>query len=144
MTRVRTPLFAMALTLGVLFSSTGVASAHANKFLWNDYGDRCRTTSQSGTGWIKEQGTTGTTWMRITAYFQYFRNGHWYTQKSSYTQNSSQFRNNHGDHTLYRTFTFSYRGPTARNTTRIRYWFQWYNRNTLIKSAYRSSNYCYA
>jgi hypothetical protein len=118
-----------------------VASAHANLFKWNVYGNRCAPQFQRATGYIEEQGTTGATWMRITAYFQRWY-GYWSTTRSHYVQSRRQFANNHSDH--YFTFKrrYNYRGDDYNVSTRILFKFQWYNNNTLLETRRRASRVC--
>ena len=121
----------------------GTAAAHSNLFKSNAYGNTCYSSSQQATGWMKEQGTTGTNWMRITAQFQRWTGYYWYTTQSRYYQNSQQFYNDHGDHTLTYTKRFYYSGADFTQPTRIRFVFRWYNSgNVLVAKGSRASLIC--
>jgi hypothetical protein len=131
------------LLLGSMAVSPAATSAHANKIKWNVYSTQCHSYNQRATGWIKEQGTTGTTWMRVWAYFQRWNGYSWVTTKRSYVQSRRQFRNDHGDHQFSWTKTFNYRGADFTRATRILFWFQWFRNNDLLYQRSRASRTCY-
>ncbi len=54
----------------------------------------------TGHAFIRENGTSGTTWFRMTARFQRKVGGSWVTTKSKYVQSSHQFPNNSAWHSL--------------------------------------------
>ena len=132
MVRRRTLVFAVLMAAMMLGSSVAVATAHADKFIWRYKNATCYSDGMSARGVIIEQGTTGTTWMKITARFQRLRNGYWSTTKSQYVQSSQQFPNNHDDHKLAATFTFGNASADYVYWTRISFKYEWFRNNTRI------------
>jgi hypothetical protein len=132
MARLRTLLFAVLMAGMLLPSSVAVATAHADKYIWRYSDAACLSDGMTARGAIVEQGTTGTTWMKITARFQRLRNGSWSTTKSKHVQNRYQFADNHNDHKLATTFSFLNASADYIYWTRISFKYEWFNNNTRI------------
>jgi hypothetical protein len=142
MVRRRQLLFAVLMAAMMLGSSVAIATAHADKFIWRYKNAACNTDGMSARGVIIEQGTTGTTWMKITARFQRLRNGSWSTTKSKYVQNGRQFANNHTDHKLAATFSFTNASADYVYWTRISFKYEWFRNNTRIYKKTLSTGRC--
>lgn len=91
---------------------------------------------------MRENGVSGTTWMRMTAKYQRLSGGRWYTTKSRYTQNGHQFADNSRWHSLSWPLRFDGKFADATHLTRIYVLFEWYNNNTRIYWATRWSAGC--
>lgn len=142
MVRRRSLLFAVLMAAMMLGSSVAIATAHENKFIWRYKYATCYSDGMSARGVAIEQGTTGATWMKITARFQRLRYGYWSTTKTNYVQNNQQFANNHDDHKLAATFTFGNAGPDYTYWTRISFKYQWFNNNTRIYQKVLNTGRC--
>lgn len=142
MVRRRSLLFAVLMAAMMLGSSVAIATAHADKFIWRYNNATCYSDGMGARGVAIEQGTTGATWMKITARFQRLRFGSWNTTQSRYVQNSQQFFNNHADHRLAATFTFLNAGPDYTYWTRISFKYQWFNNNTRIYQKVLNTGRC--
>jgi len=142
MLRRRSLLFAVLMAAMMLGSSVAVATAHADKFIWRYKNATCYSDGMSARGVAIEQGTTGTTWMKITARFQRLRNGSWSTTKSNSYQSSVQFPNNHDDHKIAATFTFGNASADYVYWTRISFKYEWFRGNTRIYKKVLNTGRC--
>jgi hypothetical protein len=142
MLRRRSLLFAILMAATMLGSSVAIATAHADKFIWRYKYATCYSDGMSARGVAIEQGTTGTTWMKVTARFQRLRNGYWKTTQSDAVQSSQQFANNHNDHKLAATFAFVNAGPDYTYLTRISFKYEWLRNNSRIYKKVLATGRC--
>lgn len=138
----RTWLPALAMAIALLGSSGAVSTASANKYQGKVYNTVCNSNAQKATARIKEHGTSGTTWMRITADFQRYTNGSWRTTRSAYRQSARQFVDDQTDHTLTWTKSFGYHGADYSHPTRISFLFEWNNDTATLHVLGRNSATC--
>lgn len=142
MVRRRSLMFAVLMAAMMLGSSVAVATAHTNKFIWRYKDATCYSDGMSARGVAIEQGTTGATWMKITARFQRLRNGAWNTTQSNSYQNNSQFFDNHDDHKIAATFSFGNASADFVYWTRISFKYEWFNNNTRIYNKVLNTGRC--
>lgn len=140
--RLRMLIIASTMAAILAGSSVAIASAHVDKFIWKYTNATCFADGMSARGVIIEQGTTGTTWMRITARFQRLRSGSWRTTQSTVAQSSSQFANNHNDHKLASTLGFVNNSADYLYWTRISFKYEWFNNNTLLQKRVLNTGRC--
>lgn len=99
----------------------------------------------SGRAYIRENGTSGTTWFRMTARYQRLVGGVWHTTQSKHVQSAHQFANNSNWHSLtWKPIGLQFSGKYAdfTHSTRLYVLFEWFNPSSRIYWATRWSGSC--
>jgi hypothetical protein len=97
----------------------------------------------TGHAYIRENGTSGTTWFRMTARFQRKSGGRWITTKSKYVQSAQRFPNNSAWHSLdWNPIKFYNTHTDYTHFTRLFVLFEWFHNNNRIYWATRWSGSC--
>ena len=97
----------------------------------------------TGRAYIRENGTSGTTWFKMTARFQRKVSGVWYTTKSKYVQSAHQFANDSNWHSLtWNPIKFYNTHTDFTHYTRLFVLFEWFHNNNRIYWATRWSGSC--
>lgn len=96
----------------------------------------------TGRAKIRENGTSGTTWLRMTAKYQRFSSGAWHTTQTRLTQSSHQFANNSNWHSITWNVGFDAKLADSAHHTRLFVLYEWFDNNTRIFWATRWSGYC--
>lgn len=96
----------------------------------------------TATAKIRENGVSGTTWLKMTARYQRFYGGGWHTTKSKYIQSGHQFANNSDWHSITYSIRLNAKYVDYTHYTRVNVLYEWFSNNTRIYWATRWSGSC--
>jgi hypothetical protein len=91
---------------------------------------------------IRENGVSGTTWLKITAKYQRYSAGAWHTTRSKYVQSGHQFANDSNWHSITYPFGFDAKYADYTHATRVYVLYEWFNNTSRIYWATRWSGTC--
>jgi hypothetical protein len=96
----------------------------------------------TATAKIRENGVSGTTWLKMTAKYQRFYGGAWHTTRSTHRQSSYQFPNDSDWHSITYHIGFNAQYADITHDTRVFVRYEWFSNNTRIYWATRWSGSC--